>query len=72
MERLQMKIDGMTCGHCVGAVKQALAKLEGVAVTSLSVGQAEVEYDAAKADAPAILAAVSEAGYPARATAGAA
>lgn len=72
MERLQMKIDGMTCGHCVGAVKQALTKLEGVSITSLSVGEAAIEYDASKADAPTILAAVSEAGYPARATVGAA
>lgn len=71
MKRLQVTIDGMTCGHCLGAVKQALTKLEGVSITSLSVGQAEIEYDAGKADAPTILAAVSEAGYPAHATAGA-
>lgn len=71
MERLQMEIQGMTCGHCVGAVKRVLAGLEGVAVTSVSVGRAEVSYDPAKAEAPEILAAVGEAGYPARATAGA-
>lgn len=71
MDRLNMKIDGMSCGHCVGAVKQALTKLDGVTITSLGVGQAEVAYDPAKADVPAILAAVGDAGYPARATANA-
>lgn len=72
MEQLQMEIQGMTCGHCVGAVKRALDALDGVAISSLSVGRAEVAYDAAKVSAPAILTAVSEAGYPARAAAGAA
>ena len=71
MERLQMEIQGMTCGHCVGAVKRALGGVDGVAITSLSVGRAEVTYESAKADVQSILAAVSDAGYPARATAGA-
>jgi copper chaperone len=71
MERLQMEIQGMSCGHCVGAVKRALGELDGVSITSVSVGRAEVAYDAAKSDAPSILAAVKEAGYPARAAVGA-
>jgi copper chaperone CopZ len=50
-------------------VKRALGELDGVSITSLSVGRAEVAYDAAKADAPTIVAAVKEAGYPARAAA---
>jgi copper chaperone len=71
MERLQMEIEGMTCGHCVGAVKRALAGLADVSIVSISVGGADVAYDAAKADAQTILEMVSGAGYPARATAGA-
>jgi copper chaperone len=70
MEKLQLEIQGMSCGHCVGAVKRALEELEGVAVTSVSVGRAEVSYDPAKAGATEILAAVGEAGYPASATVG--
>jgi copper chaperone CopZ len=69
MERLQMEIQGMSCGQCIGAVKRALGELDGVSITSVSVGRAEVAYDAAKADAPTIVAAVKEAGYPARAAA---
>ena len=67
MDRLNMKIDGMTCGHCVGAVRQALTKLDGVTITSLAVGRAEVAFDPAKADVPTILTAVDDAGYPAHA-----
>jgi copper chaperone CopZ len=65
-----MEIQGMTCGHCVGTVKRALGALGGVSITSVSVGHADVAYDATKANAQSILAAVTTAGYPARATAG--
>ena len=68
MERLQMEIQGMTCGHCVGSVKRALGELDGVSITSVSVGKAEVAYDGGKANPQTILAAVTEAGYPARTT----
>ena len=71
MERLQMEIQGMSCGHCVGSVKRALDGLDGVSITSLTVGRADVAYDAAKADVTAILGAVTGAGYPARAAGGA-
>ena len=71
MDRLTMNIDHMTCGHCVGAVKKALTKLDGVTITSLGVGRAEVAYDPAKVAPPAILAAVDDAGYPAHAVASA-
>ena len=69
MERLNLNIDHMTCGHCVGAVRQALTKLDGVTITSLGVGRAEVTYDPTKVTPPAILTAVDEAGYPAHAVA---
>src|SRR5918912_549226 len=32
MERMTLKIDGMSCGHCVKAVKSALEGIDGVAV----------------------------------------
>ncbi len=72
MEQLRMDIEGMSCGHCVSAVKRALGELDAVTVDALSVGHAEVTYDATKVDAQAIFDAVKEAGYPAHAAAGAA
>jgi copper chaperone len=67
MERLVMDIQGMSCGHCVGAVKRALTAIDGTTVDSLTVGSAEVHYDPAKTDERTILIAVDAAGYPARA-----
>ena len=66
MERLEIAIDGMSCGHCVRAVKDALGELDGVRVERVEVGSAAVGYDAAKVAPDAILAAVEEAGYEAR------
>ena len=38
MEHLHLKIDGMSCGHCVARVEKALKKLDGVAVVRVEVG----------------------------------
>lgn len=60
-----LAIDDMTCGHCVRAVSGALGRVPGVTVRSAAVGRAEIEAP----DGPSVaaaLAAVVEAGYPAR------
>jgi copper chaperone len=62
---LKLKIEGMTCGHCVMHVKQALAAVPGVQLpvdVSLERGEATVLGDA---DVKALLAAVAEEGYTA-------
>lgn len=66
MEHLTLKIDGMSCGHCVARVEKALKKLDGVAVRRVEVGSAEISYDSAKTTYPQILAALDDAGYTAR------
>jgi len=60
----ELKIDGMTCGHCVAAVKKALEKVPGVtaARVELEAGRAQVEGDPSLA---ALLAAVQDEGYQA-------
>lgn len=64
MQSTTLKIDGMTCGHCVSAVTAALQKVPGVvsAEVSLDKGQAVVKGDA---DAAALVRAVEEEGYAA-------
>ncbi|MFP4607892.1 MAG: heavy-metal-associated domain-containing protein [Thiohalospira sp.] len=59
-----LKVTGMTCGHCVNAVKEALEEVEGVesAEVSLEEGKAEVT---GTADPSALLKAVAEEGYQA-------
>ena len=45
MERAILHIDGMSCGHCLNAVNQALAQVPGVQIESVRIGRAEVRYD---------------------------
>lgn len=58
----ELKIMGMTCGHCVKAVEEALSDVAGVknVKVSLEEGKAEVE---GQADSAALIAAVKEEGY---------
>lgn len=62
-----LKIDGMSCMHCVKAVTQALGAVPGVVgvpEVDLASGRAQVEGSAALED---LIAALQAAGYPARA-----
>ena len=60
----QLKVNGMTCGHCQSAVKQALESVEGVqnAEVDLQAGTARVE---GSADVNTLVTAVEEEGYQA-------
>ncbi len=61
----RIKVTGMTCNHCVGAVTRALEGVPGVerAEVSLETGQALVEGDA---EISLLLNAIKEEGYEAR------
>ena len=65
MQHLTLKIDRMSCGHCVARVEKALSKLEGVHVGRVGVGWAEIDHDPARAPFERIREAVDEAGYTA-------
>ena len=60
----ELKIEGMTCGHCTSAVKKALEGVDGVtaATVDLAAGRAHVE---GQADTAALVAAVQDEGYQA-------
>jgi len=62
---IKLAIEGMTCQHCVSAVKNALAAIEGVtsADVSLDPGQAIVE---GQAEPQTLIDAVTEEGYNAQ------
>lgn len=57
-----LQIDGMSCAHCVAAVRDALADVSGAAVESVEIGRAEVNAgpEATRDD---LVAAVEGAGY---------
>jgi copper chaperone CopZ len=62
MMRTTLKVNGMICMHCIGAVKQALEQVPGVeaAEVSLEKAQAVVTGDA---DVQAMIAAIKDEGY---------
>ena len=43
--RTRIRIEGMTCNHCVKAVYTALTPVEGVTGVQLGIGWAEIEHD---------------------------
>lgn len=66
MQRMNLYIEGMSCGHCVASVRQALERLEAVEVERVAVGPAAVRFDPARSSASLILDAIARAGYEAR------
>jgi copper chaperone len=63
---IELKVEGMTCMHCVKAVTEALAAVPGVTgapEVNLEQGAAKVE---GSADPDALVAAVKTAGYAAQ------
>lgn len=67
MAEVTLHIEGMSCGHCLNAVRRALADIEGTTIRTVQIGRAEVD---AEAPAEALVAAIEAAGYTATATPG--
>jgi copper chaperone CopZ len=65
MEHMTLKIDGMSCGHCVARVEKTLKKLDGVNVNRVEIGSADIVYDPAKTPFARIREAIDDAGYTA-------
>jgi copper chaperone len=63
MAEITLKIEGMSCQHCVMRVKKAVEGLGGVSKSDVSVGSAHVVYDESKATQADIETAVQKAGY---------
>jgi copper chaperone len=67
MPKTTLMIRGMTCGHCVAAVRTALEETPGVrsAQVDLERNEAVVDYDDALASPRELATVVAEAGYEA-------
>lgn len=70
MQRVTLKIDGMTCGHCVSQVSKTLKELAGVKVEQVQIGAATLEYDPDTTSDARIKQAVEEQGYTVHSTVG--
>lgn len=60
-----IKVEGMSCGHCVMRVKKAIEGIQGVKKVDVSLEnkQAVVEFDEGKTDVDKIKATIKETGY---------
>jgi copper chaperone len=56
-------IEGMSCQHCVMAVKKALGSVPGILESDIQVGTAMVKYDESKIKKEAIESTIEKAGY---------
>lgn len=63
MKTEDLVIEGMTCGHCVLHVKNALGKLAGVQVVSVEIGKGRVQYDETRVSRRDFAKAIEQAGY---------
>lgn len=61
-ETFDLVVRGMSCEHCVRAVKEALENVEGVRNAVVEIGKARVEADEGVARQK-LVAALLEAGY---------
>jgi copper chaperone len=63
MRDLHIDIVGMTCEHCVRAVKNRLSSTPGITVKDVKVGSVDLQIDDAKATTDDIEDAISDEGY---------
>ena len=68
MASIRLAVTGMTCGHCVAKVEEALKGVDGVwgAFADLEGGAAEVDVDDSRAQPESLVEAVKAAGYNAQ------
>jgi copper chaperone len=59
---IRFSIKGMSCGHCVMAVKKALDKLN-ISSADVKIGSASVQYDESKISSEQIKKEIENTGY---------
>ncbi|MBI5464739.1 MAG: heavy-metal-associated domain-containing protein [Ignavibacteriales bacterium] len=63
MTTQELKIEGMSCHHCVMSVRKELGKLANVIVEDVMIGGAKVQFDETKVRPQQLADAIAEAGY---------
>lgn len=65
MTEVTLKVQGMSCGHCVQSVKGALEPVEGISEVEVSLenGEVKVTYDEAKVDKDLMKQLIEDNGY---------
>lgn len=63
MKTVELEITGMSCGHCVMAVKKALNNISEINVEDVQIGRAVIKVDENPDVIETAINAVEEAGY---------
>lgn len=65
MEKVSLNVEGMSCGHCVNAIKNALGELDGIVEVDVNLEEKKVnvEYDNSKITIDKIKEVIDEEGY---------
>lgn len=63
MANAVLKVEGMTCGHCVSAVEKAVGNVGASGTVDLASKKVSVEYDESKVTLEAVKAAIEDQGY---------
>jgi len=68
MEKTVLKVDGMSCEHCVKAVTNAVSGVSGTqdVLVDLKGGTVSFSFDSGKAALDAVAAAITEEGFTVR------
>jgi len=63
MKTETLKVEGMSCGHCVNSVEGAVKKLGAAGKVDLDAHSVTVEYDEAQISLASIKEAIEDQGY---------
>ncbi len=63
MSETTIKIEGMSCMHCVGRVKKALEALDGIQTLDVQIGLVKASFDEGKLKKTDLEKAITNAGY---------
>jgi copper chaperone len=65
MEKVTLKVNGMSCGHCVKAIEGSVGELQGVKSVSvhLKEGNVDVEFNPSEASLEKIKETIDDQGY---------
>ena len=60
---IELKVSGMTCGHCETAVAKALKDIEGVQSVQVDLKNGSAKVEGLNVDTQALIAAMIDEGY---------
>lgn len=65
MERVELNVEGMTCGGCVNSIQNALSARDGVAsaAADLDAKRVTIEFDPAVIQQAGLVEAIEDAGF---------